>query len=289
MARVVYLVPSHAVNKYLGEALLSIDADPYGDKSILVVDNSSSSEMEMSYYCESLGLTTPVRVVRCHERGVSAALNFGIDQIDCEFIARMDSDDLVVPGRTQEQVDRLVEYRQYSGFGSCAMLVNENGDITGRLNMPKIASIAEMKSTLRIENPYIHPSMMMRAEVLRRFKYAAWGVNCEDWDLWVRLAKEGFLVGNLSGNYLKYRRHSNQVSVLHDYEERAAPLRRTLSVLDETLVQSYMFQRWYLERSRPTLRQLLDILVNEVPRLRNFYSAKKLISALGKAVIKNEA
>lgn len=289
MARVVYLLPAHKINKHLGEALRSVDADPYGDKSILLVDNSLMPAMEMSDYCESLELSTRIDVVKCDERGVSEALNFGLNRIDSEYIARMDSDDLVVPGRTREQVDCLANNKRYSGLGSCALVVNDSGLVCGHLNMPQICSLEEMTNTLRVENPYIHPSVMMRTDVLQRFGYAEWGVNCEDWNLWVRMAKEGLLMGNLPGKFLKYRRHLNQVSVMNNFSERAVALRRTLSVLDSVFDDSYMFQRWYLERRKPSLSQLLEVVAREVPKLRNLYAARKLVTALGRAAVKNES
>ena len=285
MARVIYLIPALKSNDWLVSAIKSIDKDGYKDKEILVVDNGSQSIDEIQLATLS-HVNTRIKVIHERSPGVAEALNAGIDSCDCEFIARLDSDDLVLPGRTQRQVDALSGKSDLAGVGGNAALINEHGNRIGRLVVPALRSIEEMQCTLRFENPYIHPAMMLRASVLRSFRYDTDMVKCQDWDLWMRMAKARQLIMNLDDDLISYRRHPNQESVIKSQQADIKALRNALLRLDGALEFPYMFQRTYLEQARLTIYQAMRIMVRESVNIKNVYSLKKLASHLYRARLK---
>lgn len=280
MPKVTYLVPTNRVDRFLRCALQSIDDDTYKDKSIVLVDNTMGEADAVELFVEQLGLRTPIQVVHCTAAGVSQALNAGLRVISSEYVARMDADDLVAPNRTTLQVDSLECAPQYVGLGSSASVINSLGVHIGRLSMPRISSIPEMRNSLRVENPYIHPSVMIRTKVLQEFGYSEWAVNCQDWDLWIRLALQGKLLGNLPARLLSYRQHPEQISVNKGKDENAHALRRALETLEPSYQGRYLFQRNYLEHRRPTFFETAQILVAELPKIRSIFAARKLAASL---------
>lgn len=285
MARVTYLIPTLTCNDWLISAIKSIDKDAYQDKEIVVVDNGSESidEIQLTTLTRA---STRIKVIHERSQGVAQALNAGIDSCDCEYIARLDADDMVLCGRTQKQVDALSCKSELVGVGGNAVLINEHGKKIGRLVVPSLRSVKEMQCTLRFENPYIHPAMMLRTSVLHSFRYDADMLRCQDWDLWMRMAKARHLITNLDDDLIFYRRHSNQESVIKSRPADVKALRDALIRFDGNLEFPYMFQRIDLEQGQLTIYQILRILMKESGNIKNAYSLKKLASHLYRAKLK---
>lgn len=283
MPKVTYLLPTNTCNSYLIESIRSIDLDPFKDKSIIVVDNVCEGS-SVSDFIYGLKFKTEIKIVKCMKPGVAQALNEGLRHADSEFIARLDSDDLVIPGRTERQIRALTKNKNLAALGSGAKVVNSEGKHIANLRMPAIKNLNTMRRTLRIENPYIHPSVMIRNNVLQDLKYDESAINCQDWDLWIRMCLNGMLVNNLGQNLIEYRRHANQVSSKNNSEVKSVALRRVLRNLDATLVDRYLFQRPYLETEAPTMRQLIALMAHELPQIRSFYTCRKFISALARSL-----
>ena len=96
-------------------------------------------------------------------RGLAYSLNAGLHVARGEFIARMDADDFSHAGRLAAQKKFLEENPSYAFVGSAANLA-EQGKIYGRRSFP---AAPDEKELIR-RCPFIHPSLMFRAEALKR-------------------------------------------------------------------------------------------------------------------------
>ena len=83
--------------KYLGEAIVSVLADDYPNKEILVIDDGSDDETGVI----ARGFKQ-VKYYRKNHTGVAATRNLGILKNNGEFITYLDSDDIWVSGRVQK-------------------------------------------------------------------------------------------------------------------------------------------------------------------------------------------
>lgn len=279
MPRVTYLLPTNKINKYLWETLRSIDNDEYKDKSVVIIDNTLNNELN-SDLIEKLKINTPIKIVHCPLQGVAQALNVGIQLIDSEYTARIDGDDLIEPNRTETQVLILDNFKKLSGIGSAATTIDHNGHILGKLVMPKIDTIEVMKCTLEIENSYIHPSIMLRTKLLKEKKYSEWATNCQDWDLWIRMALDNQLIDNTKQKLIKYRLHNDQVSKIDYINKNRDALKKTLQQLKPNEEINYFFQRVYLENKKPSYKEIVKILINQAPNIKSIFAARKLMSSL---------
>src|SRR3954449_5241960 len=106
MPRVSVVVPIYNVEPYLGDCLDSLAAQTFRDLEIVMVDDGStdrSGEIARDY-----GARDPrFRLVERPNGGLSAARNTGIDAARGEFLAFVDSDDVVAPTAYERLVAAL--------------------------------------------------------------------------------------------------------------------------------------------------------------------------------------
>ncbi len=136
-------------------------------------------------------------------RGLAFSLNECIRLAKGKYIARMDADDFSLPDRLAEQVAFLEEHPEYSWCGCAAELFDEEG-IWGFRRMP-----LEPKPTDYYRySPYIHPSVMFRAEVFDETKgylETEETLRCEDYEIFMRLTQRGLKGYNLQDALFCYR------------------------------------------------------------------------------------
>lgn len=98
------IVPVYNAERYLGECLGSLTAQPYPAMEIVVIDDGSTDGS--GAICDEFGaLDSRVRVFHRKNGGVSRARNFGLDNARGEIVAFVDADDNVSP----EYANRITE------------------------------------------------------------------------------------------------------------------------------------------------------------------------------------
>lgn len=94
--RVTVVVPVYEVEEYLGDCLASIAAQTaIDDLRVVIVDDGSTDRS--GEIADEFAQQHPDRVLVIHQdnRGLGAARNRGLDAVDTEFVAFLDSDDLL--------------------------------------------------------------------------------------------------------------------------------------------------------------------------------------------------
>lgn len=197
--------------KFLSESLQSIAGNTLLPSSIVLVkDGALTSELEnvISEWQKKL----PLKVVGYEKNaGLAHALNYGLQFVETELVARMDSDDICFPDRFEKQVAQfevnpaleilgggIEEFYIEDGFGS----PGRNGYHKIRL-YPKRTD-KNSKSLYR-GTPVAHPTLMIKTALLKEFKYSE-NTKCnEDIDLWFRLIEAGHKIKTLQEPVLHFR------------------------------------------------------------------------------------
>lgn len=109
-ARVCVIIPVYNGAKYLAEAIESVLAQTYTDRSILVIDDGSKDDS-----AEIAASLPGVRVIRQANAGVSAARNRALRETQSEYVVLLDSDDRLLP-RALEIGVSLLDERPDHGF-----------------------------------------------------------------------------------------------------------------------------------------------------------------------------
>jgi glycosyltransferase involved in cell wall biosynthesis len=183
MKRVSWLIPVRDDPRLL-DALRSIAPELGPDDEVIVVDDGSAVPVDPRIGKDN-GIPAVV-VLRQGRDGIVAALNLGLARATGAYIARMDADDLVLPGRIAAQLGAFTEQdvaiagrvrTDAPQMQAYVRWVNHNDPMAERL----------------IESPLIHPASLLRARAVREIGGYRRGDFPEDYDLFLRLADVGRL------------------------------------------------------------------------------------------------
>jgi glycosyltransferase involved in cell wall biosynthesis len=187
--------------EYLKAAVDSILRQTLQAKDIvLICDGPLTEELDRVIMQYGSQLT----VVRLQEnRGLGAALSEGLLHCQCEWIARMDSDDISVHNRCELQMKFLKQHKDVdvlSGTiaefeGACLTEDEAAQQIVSYKYVPEQHS--EVARYIKYRNPVNHPGVMFRkSRVLEAGGYQPCPLF-EDYDLWVRMFQNQCRFANL--------------------------------------------------------------------------------------------
>ena len=102
MPRVTVLIPTYNAAAYLTETLESVCTQTFRDFELLIVDDGSRDDtLAMARRFES---RLTLRIIEQANAGPAAARNNGVRQAHGEYVAFIDSDDLMMPRRLEAQL-----------------------------------------------------------------------------------------------------------------------------------------------------------------------------------------
>ena len=170
---------------------------------------NDGSDPKVSDYINSLSDRDERIVVIGQEKnhGLAFSLNECIDIAKGKYIARMDADDISLPDRFQIQYDFLERNTQYYWCGCNAQLIDDRG-VWGERIMPQYPD----KHDYLMFSPYIHPSVMYRAELFKHttgYSEARETLRCEDYEMFMRLYQLGYKGYNIQSVLFQYREDAN--------------------------------------------------------------------------------
>ena len=233
--RLSVIMPVRNGAPWITAACRSILEQSVRDLELIIVDDGSSDETPA--LIEGLARSdNRVRPVRLPATGLVGALNRGIDTARAPLLARLDADDIALPERLARQLDHLGRHPKLVLLGSWAQEVDADGRPIGLLKPEP--DPARLASLLARRNPFIHSTVMMRTDLVRRVGgYRDACRHAEDYDLWLRLAEVGD-VAILPEALVQYRIHAQSVSRQRTLNQcfsarlarRAAAIRRTSGI-----------------------------------------------------------
>lgn len=145
----------------------------------------------------------PVAIVRLTEnRGLTEALNAGLEACTHPVVARMDADDVSLPERFERQWELMQQ--GYDLVGTGMVEFESDPERPSARRIPPVGS-QRIRDHARTHNPFNHPTMMYRVAALDRVgRYLPFG-KMEDYWLGIRLIDSGARVQNLADPLLAYR------------------------------------------------------------------------------------
>jgi glycosyltransferase involved in cell wall biosynthesis len=226
--KVTVLMPVYNGEKYLRNAIDSILSQTFKEFEFLIINDGStdrSAEIVASYN------DPRIYVVHNDENlGLSATLNKGLELARGKYIARMDCDDISLPERLSKQITFMDTHTDVAVCGAWCKLIGANeGDIWRYPSDP-----GEMRSRLVFESVLVHPSVIMRRELMlsHGLVYSSSYPNAEDYELWARTSR-AYRIANIAEVLLLYRTHSGQVGKRHSEVQSNSARRIRLAFLNE--------------------------------------------------------
>jgi glycosyltransferase involved in cell wall biosynthesis len=189
--------------KFLREAIDSILAQTFTDFEFVIVNDGSkdaSAEILTSYNDPRL------KILNIENRGLPAALNYGLKHCTTDLVMRMDADDVAYSHRFAALLEDWEKAGQPDVFGSGVDYINEDGKELWSFSVP--LEDAAIKAAILAPNgvlAVIHPSTLLRKEsVLACGAYDSLFKNGQDYDLWLRMTTN-YSFGNSPRRLLRYR------------------------------------------------------------------------------------
>jgi len=216
MPEVSVIMPVYNASDYLTEAIDSIICQTFGDWELILIDDGSTDNSRdiIKTYAKS---DRRIRYYKNEQNlGLIRTLNKGIGLCTGRYIARMDADDISLPDRFEVQYRFLESNIDIAMCGTYALLIDAKGDEVGRVT--HLSSDEYIRINLMFSPSFIHPSIMIRTDVLRSNPYDEAYKHAEDYELWCRIANN-YKVANIPSFLLKYRWHTTNVSVVNNFSQ----------------------------------------------------------------------
>ena len=172
--------------EYLRKSIESILNQTFEDfEFIIVLDdpNNEKNEKLIEEYAKKDNRIVFLKNERNLGRGASR--NKAINIAKGKYIAIMDADDFALPNRLEKQFNYLQENEKVDLLFTWAYWIDETGKIIKKFK-PKRYKIKNIKKYFLKEHLLVHPSMMIKTEILKRLKYNENLFSAEDYDLWIR-------------------------------------------------------------------------------------------------------
>lgn len=227
MPKVTVLMPVFNAELYLKQAITSILNQTFKDFEFLIInDGSSDNSVEIIKSFND----SRIRLVHNEKNlGLVKSLNKGIELAKCEYIARMDADDIAHEERLSMQMEFLDSNKDIDICGSILEEIDTGKIYNYELNHNDI--VVEML----FRSPLGHPSVVFRKEIFNKYNlYYKENCYAEDYQLWFDY-KDYIKLANVQKVLLKYRVHNSKTrfSILNNEKQAQHSDYIRLSFLEE--------------------------------------------------------
>jgi teichuronic acid biosynthesis glycosyltransferase TuaG len=271
------VMPAYNAGRHVAESVRSVQAQTCGRWELVVVDDGSTDDTREVVEAFA-AVDSRVRCVGRENGGQAAARNTGLREARGELVAFLDADDLWLPGKLEAQLKVLEEKGVDLVYSDGDIFSEEGGAWAGeRFNiLPGEARGAEMFRTLFESNRIATLSVLVRREALDAvglFDEDRAYQNCEDYDLWMRLALSGASFYGMTEKLMRYRRHADATT--YTASRLLTPM---LAVILKHASDPALDPRHARRRVRGLYRELISALVSEGrveearKRMREFYA-----------------
>jgi len=208
---------------YLKEAIESVRNQSFRNWELIVI-NDCSTDSTAEILADFASKDERIKV---HTNEINlklpASLNKAISLCVGKYIARMDADDICLPERFERQY-KFMEENPDVALSSCRFMTVKNG-VYASGGAGGRCDFEALRAMLLVVNPILHPGVIAKAEVMKKFNYDITLTCTEDLELWTRMAMENQKMQILPECLLIYRLHDKQITSTTRERQRTEVLR----------------------------------------------------------------
>ncbi len=220
------LMPTYNAGTVIRSAIVSILKQQGPTFELIIIDDGSYDNT-----CDIIRSYTDSRIKLISNGsnlGVAASLNRGLELAKGKYILRMDSDDICYQSRFKKQYQFMEKNPDIGISGTWIKLFGDEYQFVNRSPVGK----GVIKAYVLFNTPFFHPTVIIRKELLDRYrlKYDSTYCRSEDYDLWLR-ASDFFSLDNIPEPLLRFRCHKSSVTNTESgkmYEQTCHLQRRAL-------------------------------------------------------------
>lgn len=178
MAEVTVAIPVYNAEKFLEKAISSVLAQTFQDFELWIVDDGSTdSSVAISKKFLS---DSRVKVFTDGKNlGLATRLNQTAVDVQTEYLARMDNDDIMHPQKLEKQLRVLKAHPEIDVLATNLYSINENDEVVGK-------RYDVHDDFLGDHIPFIHPTVIAKTAWFRSNPYDKNALRVDDADLWIR-------------------------------------------------------------------------------------------------------
>lgn len=193
--------------KLLEKSINSILQQTYKNIEIVAIDDSGNNKLE---YLKEKYKDNRLKIYKNKKNeGLVYSLNRALKYADGYYIARADTDDICIKNRIEEQVKYLEKHKEIDMVASRCDYYDENGKWGESKWHGKVT-----KEVMKKGNPIIHPTIMIKKNVLISNGGYLDYKRCEDTATWINLLLNGTKIYVMNDKLIEYHLGKD------DYEKR---------------------------------------------------------------------
>lgn len=223
-------MPAYNQAQYIAQAIQSVLDQSFTNFELIVVNDGSTDATP-----EILATFSDPRLRVIHQQngGLSAARNTGIRHSTASWITFLDSDDLLRPDHLAVLYGYLQQHPALGLVAGQSWLIDADGQIVDRRQSQHVRPLT--LHSLLLGNPIRNTACtLIRREWVERVGCFDHSLRaCEDWDMWIRLARAGCPMVKIEPAVMLYRIHTQQMT-----GELERMRRSRLAVIEKFFAQS---------------------------------------------------
>jgi teichuronic acid biosynthesis glycosyltransferase TuaG len=215
------VIPIYNGIEYIDESVTSVLDQTYLEQAnidweiVIGINGHPPNSLTYRLAKEYESTDNRIKVYDMHTvKGKSNALNAMLAYCKGEWIAMLDVDDIWMPTKLEKQVPFL---QKYDVIGTkCVYFENLAGTV------PQIP-VGDISSfDFSVVNPVINSSCLIKKELAIKYKWNPAYDGIEDYDLWLRLRRNGAAFYNVDEVLIKHRIHSSSAYNTQDNRAKLA-------------------------------------------------------------------
>jgi glycosyltransferase involved in cell wall biosynthesis len=243
------IIPAYDVSEFIGEALDSVLAQTFTDYEIIVINDGSPDTEALERALKPY--MSRIVYLKQENRGVSAARNTGIEAARGSLIAFLDGDDTWLPNYLEVQVARIQADPTIDVLYPNVIMFGDPSDAG-----EEFMTICPSNGEVTFERLLLQECNVSNCSIARRETIVRAGLfdeslrSVEDFDLWLRVIKQGSRIAYHRDVLARYRRRTGSLTadpiwlskhILRVLEKVRETMRLTPSELETVDLQQQRF------------------------------------------------
>ena len=234
------ILPVRDAGPYLDAAMVSLLSQTLENFELIAVDDGSvdGSRQALDTWAKR---DSRIKVFSHKPMGIVATLEHARAEASGRYLARMDADDVAEPHRLERQLAMLEADPSLAGCGTGVTYFPEEAVRDGARRYENwingLVTPEDIAREIFVECPLAHPTFFLQSKIVDAvggYRDQGWP---EDYDLLFRLWAEGYRLGKVPVQLLRWREHPGRLSRTHRRYSPESFLACKVYYLQRTLLQ----------------------------------------------------